>query len=142
MTPLEATVVVVVDFVAAVVHIGFKLCYGQQSLIGASWGHCCCCFYFVIVVVLIVVVVVNVVVNVIVVVLFVVTDNILFNCCWVSVVLVGVGGWPCKVIFVSNPTSVLRVCCRWGCDNLKNSVLFCKCLRKEISDFYEIKCFS
>ena len=23
----------------------------------------------------------------------------------------------CKVIFVSNPTAVLRLCCRWGCDN-------------------------
>ena len=23
----------------------------------------------------------------------------------------------CKVIFMSNPTAVLRLCSRWGCDN-------------------------
>ena len=23
----------------------------------------------------------------------------------------------CKVIFMSNRTAVLRLCCRWGCDN-------------------------
>ena len=29
------------------------------------------------------------------------------------------GGWGgvCTVIFMSNPTIVLRLCCRWGCDN-------------------------
>ena len=29
------------------------------------------------------------------------------------------GGGVCTVIFVSNPTTVLRLrlCCRWGCDN-------------------------
>ena len=26
----------------------------------------------------------------------------------------------CKVIFVSNPTTVLRLCCRWGCNNKEN----------------------
>ena len=26
--------------------------------------------------------------------------------------------WVCKVIFVSNPTAVLRLCCRWGCANI------------------------
>ena len=36
--------------------------------------------------------------------------------CWVCVG----GGGVCKVIFVSNPTAVLRLCCRWGCDNCFN----------------------
>ena len=35
-----------------------------------------------------------------------------------------VGWWwggVCKVIFVSNPTTVLRLCCCWGCDHLLKS---------------------
>ena len=36
------------------------------------------------------------------------------------------GGWVvvvCKVIFVSNPTAVLRLYCRWGCDNNQNNMI-------------------
>ena len=28
----------------------------------------------------------------------------------------------CKVIFVSNPAAVLRLCCCWGCDKKRKSV--------------------
>ena len=31
---------------------------------------------------------------------------------WVVVVVV-----VCKVIFMSNPTAVLRLCCHWNCEN-------------------------
>ena len=33
--------------------------------------------------------------------------------------------WGCKVIFVSNPTAVLMLCCRWGCDNDDNAYFNC-----------------
>ena len=35
------------------------------------------------------------------------------------------GGVECTVIFMSNPTSVLRLCCHWGCGNSRNT---CWCL--------------
>ena len=31
----------------------------------------------------------------------------------------------CKVIFVSNPTAVLRLCCCWGCDNIHTNIHKC-----------------
>ena len=36
-----------------------------------------------------------------------------------------VGGWwgVCKVIFVSNPTAVLRLCCCWSCDSLAGACI-------------------
>ena len=35
----------------------------------------------------------------------------------------GDGGNGGKVIFVSNPTAVLRLYCRWGCDNNQNNMI-------------------
>ena len=36
----------------------------------------------------------------------------------------GGGGGVCTVIFMSTPTTVLRLCCRWGCDNNPSQKVF------------------